>query len=664
MRTLIKCLALLAMTLATTSTSAADMPLSALRDPEIVQTFSTLPVQEGGRVKPLSTLAMYRLQAFHGMKAIYFDNPENNNKRERLTPVEWLLISWFRPDVAKNMTLFVVDNSEAITELGLPAKGKRDRYSYNELAPARAALVDKRKEYLEIDAKQRTPVQRIIANLGTNLLDFEMISGHFDFVRQPFGTETKSVPPEVAKIEAGKPVRLSEVLPRLITYVKDHPEAAAPMQNPWMGQLLFRSALGALMSGDGEMTLRLFPPDDQTETVWDGPGPIILNTVRGTEPKSSQLQWLARYEDLYLALPDAAKFKSAVKALADPIKAAASKRGILSRVNLENTYHQRDVFFWAPWFFAFGFVVLLLRWIFPESILSRLGSFGAWSLAGIGTLMGLAGMVMRFIILEGLGPITNLYETMIFIGTIGALFGLVAELITRRGIALAAACLIGCLVLFVAIRFETMEKRDTMQTLQAVLITRFWLLTHVPMINAGYAACMFAAILGMIYVPMRLFGVLAPGSDATRMITRIAYGFVCTGLFLALVGTILGGIWANYSWGRFWGWDPKENGALMICLMCLIILHARLGGYIREIGLHAMNLVLGMIVVFSWFGVNQLGVGLHAYGFTDGVWFWLSIFWASQLLLLVLAGALRLKEGGAKKRSSPPPLTAKEVPQT
>jgi hypothetical protein len=132
------------------------------------------------------------------------------------------------------------------------------------------------------------------------------------------------------------------------------------------------------------------------------------------------------------------------------------------------------------------------------------------------------------------------------------------------------------------------------------------------------------------------------------MFTRIAYGFVGTGVLLSLVGTILGGIWANYSWGRFWGWDPKENGALMICLMCLIILHARLGGYIKEVGLHASNIVLGMIVVFSWWGVNQLGVGLHAYGFTDGVWFWLSIFWATQIMLLLLGVIIKLMDHSAK----------------
>lgn len=638
---------------------AADVPLSVLRDKAIIDTLSTIPVQEAGRLKPLSTLAMYRLQAFHGTKSIYFENPENGGKKEKLSPMEWLLVTWFRPEVSKNMPLFVVDNAAAIVELGLPPKSKRDRYSFNELAPAREAMMNKRKEYAEIEMKLRKPEQRMIVDLASNFLDYEMLSTHFDFVRTPFGVEGASLPPEIATLTPGKPARLSELLPKVIAHIKAHPEAGAPMQNPWlMG--LWRSALGGVMSGNPELALRLFPPAKGVEAAWQGPGWIIMDTIKGTPPSEADLKWLASYEDLYLALPDAAKFKTAVQTLATNIDAAASARGSISSIKLEHTYHSFDPFFWAPWYFGFGLALLMLRWIVPGTFMAKLGTIGAWGLALTGVTYGIVGIVMRFLILNGLGPVTNLYETIIYISTVGAIFALVAEALTRRGMALAAGCILGCVALFVAIRFETMEGRDTMQTLQAVLITRFWLLTHVLVINAGYAACMIAAILGMIYMPMRLFGALKAGAEGTRMFTRIAYGFVGAGVLLSLVGTILGGIWANYSWGRFWGWDPKENGALMICLMCLIILHARLGGYIKEVGLHAANIVLGMIVVFSWWGVNQLGVGLHAYGFTDGVWFWLSIFWATQIVLLLLGVVIKLMDRNAKT-TSPVALQAKAV---
>ena len=111
--------------------------------------------------------------------------------------------------------------------------------------------------------------------------------------------------------------------------------------------------------------------------------------------------------------------------------------------------------------------------------------------------------------------------------------------------------------------------------------------------------------------------------------TRIAYGMVCFTLFFSLIGTVLGGIWANDSWGRFWGWDPKENGALMIVLWCLVLLHARMAGYLREWGLHVASVFGANIVAFSWWHVNALSTGLHSYGFIDG----LGIIWGFYGLL-------------------------------
>ena len=108
-------------------------------------------------------------------------------------------------------------------------------------------------------------------------------------------------------------------------------------------------------------------------------------------------------------------------------------------------------------------------------------------------------------------------------------------------------------------------------------------------------------------------------SEWFRRFGRMTYGVLCFGLLFSVVGTILGGVWANDSWGRFWGWDPKENGALMIVLYELVILHARMGGLIKDFGIAVLSVIGGAIVAFSWFHVNQLGVGLHSYGFTEGV---------------------------------------------
>jgi ABC-type transport system involved in cytochrome c biogenesis permease subunit len=252
-------------------------------------------------------------------------------------------------------------------------------------------------------------------------------------------------------------------------------------------------------------------------------------------------------------------------------------------------------------------------------------------------------------------PITSLYETIIFITTTGVVLALLAEWMMKKGWALAVASVAGTAGMFLSIRFMNMEGRDTMELLQAVLITNFWLATHVPCINLGYAAGMVSAIFSVLYVILRVFGKVKLGDATAKDLTRMCYAFVIVGLFLSLVGTVLGGIWANYSWGRFWGWDPKENGALMIVLVNLVILHARMGGYIREIGFHVCGLLLGMVVAFSWFATNQLGVGLHAYGAMEGAWMWLYLFWGFLALLMVVAGFISLRDK-AKGSSKPDPL--------
>src|SRR5260370_8269843 len=119
-------------------------------------------------------------------------------------------------------------------------------------------------------------------------------------------------------------------------------------------------------------------------------------------------------------------------------------------------------------------------------------------------------------------------------------------------------------------------------------------------------------------------------------LSRMMYGIICFATLFRFVGTILGGIWADQSWGRFWGWDPKENGALLIVMWNAIILHSRWGGFIRERGLAVMCVFGNIVFSLSWFGVNMLGVGLHSYGFMDRAFGTLMTFIASQLVVFAL----------------------------
>ena len=161
------------------------------------------------------------------------------------------------------------------------------------------------------------------------------------------------------------------------------------------------------------------------------------------------------------------------------------------------------------------------------------------------------------------------------------------------------------------------------------------------MVTLGYSSVALAGFLGIIYILRGLFTTSFNETTASSL-SRMMYGITCFATLFSFVGTILGGIWADQSWGRFWGWDPKENGALLIVLWNAIILHARWGGFIRERGLAVMSVFGNIVVSLSWFGVNMLGVGLHSYGFMDQAFGTLMTFIAIQLVIMAL-GMLPLK---------------------
>jgi ABC-type transport system involved in cytochrome c biogenesis permease subunit len=175
-----------------------------------------------------------------------------------------------------------------------------------------------------------------------------------------------------------------------------------------------------------------------------------------------------------------------------------------------------------------------------------------------------------------------------------------------------------------------------MQMMQAVLDTNFWLATHVVVVTLGYSATFVAGLLAALCVILGCFTRSLP-ADTARSLHKMIYGTVCFAALFSFVGTVLGGIWADQSWGRFWGWDAKENGALMIVLWNALFLHARWGGLARERGLLALAIGGNIITAWSWFGVNLLGIGLHSYGFMSAAFTWLMLFVCSQLLLMGFA---------------------------
>jgi ABC-type transport system involved in cytochrome c biogenesis permease subunit len=235
--------------------------------------------------------------------------------------------------------------------------------------------------------------------------------------------------------------------------------------------------------------------------------------------------------------------------------------------------------------------------------------------------------------ISGRPPVINLYSSAVFIGWGAVVLGLTLEVIYANGLGNIIAGVIGVLTMIVANHLAL--SGDTIEPMRAVLATNFWLATHVICITLGYTATFFAGFLGIAYV---VGGVLTRwlNPQRARSLSQMIYGVLCFATFLSFTGTVLGGIWADQSWGRFWGWDPKENGALLIVLWNALVLHARWAGMIKQRGMALLVILGNVVTAWSWFGTNQLGVGLHAYGFNDTLANGLVIFWGTQLLCLFL----------------------------
>ncbi|MCC6511376.1 MAG: cytochrome c biogenesis protein CcsA, partial [Pirellulaceae bacterium] len=196
---------------------------------------------------------------------------------------------------------------------------------------------------------------------------------------------------------------------------------------------------------------------------------------------------------------------------------------------------------------------------------------------------------------------------------------------------------------------RSLDSSDTMQVLEAVLDTQFWLSTHVITVTLGYGATFLAGLFGILALVHRMksrMDQLPPDKQSKddvglqQIFARLIYGVLCFAILLSFIGTVLGGLWADDSWGRFWGWDPKENGALMIVLWNALVLHANWDRMIGQRGLAVLAVLGNIVTSWSWFGTNQLGIGLHSYGFTSAVLVTLTAVVIGHLLFVSIGLAL------------------------
>jgi len=626
---------------------------------EVLDLAATIPVQSQGRVKPLHTWANFALLGTNGRRSC------KTADGETISAMEWWLDATFRPRVGRTHLSILIQDSEVLDalDLGDVSKKKRDRYSYDELVPdakTRNKLRELAQRFHDVDEKERSLVEDGIVNLESTVSLFEGLTRMFAVFRfepEVDGSETLR---QVFKGE--KRARFTELLAKsaeLVAFMQKETGAADPHAGHGHGggdaaPSEDAKAVGDLLSSayeasDNGLMIGMLPPSatiDQ-EAQWYAIHDVVgFATLRGmVDP--AQLEALRALESMVGSVGNQAQFLESLKTYHQKVRSMAEKRGEYSKIEQEVSLYELDPFGKSLVLYIIAFVLLAVTWLRPQW---RWLELLAWGMLWATLVLHTYGVVQRCLIRER-PPISTLYDTVVFITGAGVLSMLLIEHMNRRKVALALTPIVGFLGLFIASRYEVLKGTDTMPQLPAVLDTNFWLALHVTCISIGYCAGLLAGIIAHVYVLGKVFRFKADDQAFYRNVGKMTYGVLCFALLFSLVGTILGGIWANDSWGRFWGWDPKENGALLICIAQLAILHGRMGGLFKTFGVCQGAILGGTVVAFSWWHVNHLGVGLHSYGFTSGIIRGLAIFYGIEAAVM-LAGLY------AWLRDRPRPVTA------
>lgn len=570
-----------------------------------LEPFARLPVVDGGRVKPLDTVARVDLRMLNHKE--FFTDPDDRTTRPA---IDWWLAAAAAEDASARgdrAEVFRIENDQILNLLGLP---RRDglRYSFAEIAKklpelrqaltAAARKPDKERDLFDKSLLEFDRKLDIRAGILTSLLVLPPANG------QDWRTLAEAF--HQSRDRAAR--RIGE-------------QSKTPIEDFAQLQAIFK----ALPKAEQEKleqhfaeTLRDVSRDDPAYEAWRN----ILNSYRDG---------------------DADAFNTAVGVLETASQTLPA--GDRTRVRFEALLNDLALAFWCIGLYVFAFLLTVASWA-CYSFNPSLGQ--AWRKSAFLVLLftfvlhTITLLARMYLMDRPLVFVTNLYSTAVFIGWAAVGVCLLVERFVPITLGLAVASVLGFLTSILA--HNVLTSGDTLEMMQAVLDTNFWLATHVTTINLGYSATYVAGIIGVGYLVLGIFTPFLRRSitingqpqELGRLIGQILYGAVAGATLLSFVGTVLGGIWGDQSWGRFWGWDPKENGALMIVIWNALILHARWAGLVKDRGIAVLALVGNMITTWSYFGTNQLDYGLHSYGRNQTLQNICMIMWIVNLALIAI----------------------------
>ncbi|MBK8726127.1 MAG: cytochrome c biogenesis protein CcsA [Holophagaceae bacterium] len=562
-----------------------------------------LPVLQNGRIKPLDTVARASLLVMRGKQSV-------RDGQRTLEPTEWLLDVLANPEVADKYPVFMINDADVLAMLGKRPDEARF-HSFADLTPKLDEIRTQAEQASKIEPQRRDRFQRAVTGLEEKLTTYQRLKNTMQL------EDTRDLPMEMAAFAAAIPSGAEAF--RLRQAGQTHDQAALDQLGSFLQRYQFLDQAASFRP--------LLPPKGGTDKDWTTMGAGLLASLRDGQlnPQAAHYAMLLRA----WKQGDAGAFATSLASLQGDAQARIPSSA--SKTRIEVLFNRMEPFYLGIWFYFLAALMIFVSWLAYEKPLQEAAWYLMLATLGIHTF----GMFTRMW-LEGRPPVTNLYSSAVFIGWIAVLLCIPFERWSRRGFAALGGAIIGAATLIIAQGLTGQGSGDTLEMMQAVLDSNFWLATHVTTITIGYSATFLAGLLAHIWIFRSALSKNFSKEDSTAL-NKATYGVICFALFFSFVGTVLGGIWADQSWGRFWGWDPKENGALLIVLWNALILHARWAGYARERGLMVMAVFGGIITSLSWFGVNMLGIGLHSYGFMDKTLYALLSFISFEVLVIAFA---------------------------
>ncbi len=565
--------------------------VSALESVDINKT-ADIVVFDDGREKPLDTYARKKLIQFSGRKTI-----------KGMSANVWLLKLMFNPSEIDTIEVFRITNPEVIDAAGIQGPSKR-RYRYVELYPAIDKIESIAANASKKELSELLPFERDVLQLWLTMQEYNALGAAFSAF-EPFDefSVNDSTLAETLQLEIHKAYTYNDIVKRSSTLSKYMKGISTGKLDSLYGAdaevvRIVRSMYGICAQMENRPPFLIYSESNRSGAHWRSlwsflcsAGDDALNNERCNGFAALRSAYLNNDRNAFL---DAAKRLSSQKFHGSP------------NPGIEVVYNRLNLQFIAKLLLVISAVLVMYSMFFTSGACRKL----SFLLVVFAAVIQSTALFIR-ILIQLRPPLASLYETFIFVAWVIVVLGLIFEIVKRNSNGTLIASLGGFLFLYISGRYVV--NGDTFGVIAAVLNSGFWLTTHIVTISIGYAGCLIAGIFGHMYLIQRLRNTNKKMLDTTD---AAVYLFLLIGLGFTVTGTVLGGMWADQAWGRFWGWDPKENGALLIIIWLTLIVHSRKK---RIIGpeMTSAGAVAGVIMVMlAWVGVNLLGVGLHSYGFT------------------------------------------------